>query len=216
MRFIEIAIAKGKIMKKTIAIVAVAAAALAASPAAAQTSTTGTVNVTGVVGGRCSVVQPGGNDTQTFTGAIDLQRLDAADGTLRSTLTGSTAATPADNLKVATRVVCTAANPSVGILATRLNTGGQTDPGTGYSNDIDYTAQVRVNRASGGVSTVSYSTLTGGATATTQALGERIAAGGANNVEVSVFGLRPEGGATSLLAEGTYTSTVSVYINPSL
>jgi hypothetical protein len=203
-------------MKKTIASALILAAGLAAAPAAAQTSATGTVNVTGIVGGRCSVVQPGGSETQTFTGAIDLQRLDTADGTLRSTLGGSTAATPADNLKVATRIVCTAANPSVGILATRLNTGGQTDPGAGYSNDIDYTAQVRVNRASGGVSTVSYSTLTGGGTATTAALGERIAAGGANNVEVSVFGLRPEGGTTSLLAEGTYTSTVSVYINPSL
>jgi hypothetical protein len=202
-------------MKKSFAATALILAALAATPAAAQ-SVNGTVNVTGTVGGRCSIVQPGGGaEVQTFTGAIDLKRLDAADGTLRSTLVGSSAATPADNLNVATRVVCTSANPTVGISATRLNTGGATDPGLGYSNDINYTAQIKVNTASGGTKAVSYSTLAGGAAATAQ-LGERIAAGNNNNVEVSVFGLNAEGGATSLLAEGQYTSTVTVFINPTM
>jgi hypothetical protein len=202
-------------MKKSFAATALILATLAATPAAAQ-SVNGTVNVTGTVGGRCSVVQPGGGaEVQTFSGAIDLKRLDAADGTLRSSLVSSTDATPADNLNVATRVVCTSANPTVGISATRLNTGGATDPGAGYSNDINYTAQVKVNTASGTTKSVTYSTLAGGAAATSQ-LGSRIAAGNSNNVEVSVFGLSAEGGATSLLAEGTYTSTVTVFINPTM
>lgn len=202
-------------MKKTLLASAIFLAGVAATPASAQT-VSGTVNITGTVGGRCSIVQPGGGaEVQQFTGSIDLKRLDSADGTLRSGLVSSTAASPADGLNVATRVVCTSANPTVGISATRLNTGGATDPGVGYSNDINYTAQVRVNTASGGTKAVSYSTLAGGAAATSQ-LGERIAAGSGNNVEVSVFGLQSEGGASSLLAEGTYTSVVSVYINPTM
>ena len=202
-------------MKKTIATILVAAAGLAATPAYAQ-SVTGTVNVTGTVGGRCSVVAPGGGtEVQTFSGAIDLQRLDAADGTLRSTLAASTGASPADSLSVGTRVMCNTANPTVGIIATPLNTGGATLPGAGYSNDINYTAQVKVNTASGVSKTVSYSTLVGGAAATAQ-LGERIAGGTANNVAVSVFGLSAKGGATSLLAEGKYTSVVTVTINPTM
>jgi hypothetical protein len=201
-------------MTKTIATVLAIAAGFAAVPAAAQT--TGTVNVTGTVGGRCSVVAPGGTtETATFGGTIDLQRLDATDGTLRSALTASTAASPAEGLSVGTRIVCNSANPTVGISATALNTGGATDPGAGYSNDINYWAQVKVNTASGGVKTVSYSTLTGGA-ATTAQLGERIAAGNANNVSVSVHGLAAEAGATSLLAEGRYAGTVIVTVNPTM
>jgi hypothetical protein len=206
-------------MKKTIAAVIAIAAGLAASPAAAQSANgvTGTVNVTGTVGGRCSVVAPGGGtEVQTFGGTIDLQRLDAADGTLRSTLASSTAAAPADGLTVGTRIVCTSANPTLGVVATRLNTGGTTNPGAGYSNNIDYTAQLRVNTASGGVRTVAYATATGGGTASTAQLGERIAAGTANNVAVSIYGLRAEHGTTSLLAEGRYDSVVTVTINPSL
>jgi hypothetical protein len=203
-------------MKKTIATVLAIAAGFTATSAFAQT-VTGTVNVTGVVGGRCSVVAPGGgSEVKDFSGAIDLQRLDAADGTLRSSLTGSSAAAPADNLSVATRIVCTTANPTVGISATPLNTGGATDPGAGYSNDINYVAQVRVNTASGSVKTVSYATATGGGTPVTAQLGERIAAGGTNNVAVSVHGLAAEAGATSLLAEGKYTSVISVTINPTM
>jgi len=202
-------------MKKTIATILVAAAGLAAAPASAQT-VTGTVNVTGTVAGRCSVVAPGGaTEVQTFAGAIDLQRLDAADGTLRSTLAASTTGSPADSLSVATRVMCNTANPTIGVIATALNTGGTTAAGAGYSNDINYTAQVKVNTASGTTKTVTYSTLVGGAAATAQ-VGERIAGGAANNVAVSVFGLSAKGGAASLLAEGKYTSVVTVTINPTL
>ena len=202
-------------MKKTLATAILMLAGIAAAPASAQ-SVTGNVTISGTVGGRCSIVQPGGgSEVASFTGAINLQRLDAADGTLRNTLAGSTAASPADGLTVGSRVVCTSANPTIGVIATRLNTGGTTDPGTGYSNDINYTAQLKVNTASGGTKAVSYGTLNGGAASTAQ-LGERIAAGSANNVDVSIFSLAAEGGATSLLAEGRYASTVTVTINPTM
>jgi hypothetical protein len=205
-------------MTKKIVSVLLAATAFAAAPAAAQTatqSTSGTVNVTGFVAARCSVVQPGGSNVQTFAGTIDLQRLDAADGTLRGDLSTSGTAAPADGLKVNTRVVCTSANPTVGISATKLNTGGASDPGAGYSNDIDYTAQVKVKTAGGSVEKVEYATKAGG-TAVTRALGQRLAGGADNNVEVSIYGLASEAGATSLLAQGTYTSTVTVSIEPTL
>lgn len=202
-------------MKKTLATAILLLAGIAAAPASAQ-SVTGNVTINGTVGGRCSVVQQGGgSDTPTFTGTINLQRLDAADGTLRGTLASSSAANPADGLTVGSRVVCTSANPTIGVIATRLNTGGTTDPGAGYSNDINYTAQLKVNTASGGTKAVSYATLTGGA-ATTAQLGERIAAGTGNNVDVSIFSLAAEGGSTSLLAEGSYTGLVTVTINPTM
>ena len=79
------------------------AAALAAVPAAAQ-SVSGTVNVTGTVADRCSVIGSGGL-AQSFTGDINLNRLDADDGTLRSGLVGSTSTTPADAKTVSARVV---------------------------------------------------------------------------------------------------------------
>ena len=202
-------------MTKTIISALIATSALIASPAMAATGdVTGTINVTGTVGARCSVIAPGGTvENQAYTGTIDLKRLDAADGTLRSTLAG--AATAADGIKVNARIVCTSANPTVGVIATKLNTGGATDPGAGYSNDIDYTAQIKVKAASGAYKTVTYSTLTD-TTAKTATLGERIAGGSADNVEVSIFNLASEAGATSLLASGTYTSTVTVTIQPTV
>lgn len=199
--------------KFAIAFVA-AAATLAALPAAAET--TGTINVTGNVQSRCSVIQPGGStEASTFSGTIALGRLDAADGTLKSALAGSTSATPAQGLTVSTRIVCNSANPTVGIAATKLNTGGATDPGTGYSNNVDYTAQVKVKTASGSTQTVSYSTGVGGA-ATTAKLGQRIAGGATDNFEVSAYGLAASNGATSLLAAGDYASVITVSIDPTI
>ncbi|HEY8591643.1 MAG TPA: hypothetical protein VIL42_02130 [Sphingomicrobium sp.] len=198
-------------MKKIALALIAAATALSAVPAAAQTAT-GTVNVTGTVAGRCSIIEAG-VDKQTFTGSIDLGRLDAANGTLRSDLGGATAA---DGKTVAARVVCTSANPTIGVSATRLNTGGAIDPGAGYSNDIDYTASLKVKTAAATTPTeVQYKTDVN-TTMVKQKLAGRIAGGTDNNVEVSISALKAENGAASILNEGTYRSVVSVSIEPTI
>ena len=202
-------------MKKIALAVGLSATALSASPAIAQ-QVTGTVNVTGTVAGRCSVIDAGAEKT-TFTGNIDLGRLDAADGTLRSELTSSTAVTPADAKKVTARVVCTSANPTISVSATKLAVANAGDPGVGYANVIDYVAALRVKTASTTTPLVEvkYDTLSDSAPITSK-LGSRIAGGSENNVEVNVSNLRTKGGATNVLNEGTYNSVVSLSITPTI
>jgi hypothetical protein len=190
-----------------------AAAAVAAFPAAAQT-TTGTVNITGTVAGRCSVINSGVAQ-QSFTGSIDLGRLDADDGTLRSALVSSLSASPADAKTVSARVVCTSANPTIGVQASKLSNGNAAAAADGYSNVIDYTASLKVKTAASTTVEAQYKTLSDSA-AVTKKLGGRIAGGSASNVEVSIFGLAPTNGTTSVLEQGTYNSTVSVTIEPTV
>jgi hypothetical protein len=202
-------------MKKTIFALALSASALSATPAFAQ-QVTGTVNVTGTVAGRCSVIEAGAEKT-TFTGNIDLGRLDAADGTLRSELTSSTSVSPADAKKVTARVVCTSANPTIGVSATKLAIANGGDAGAGYANVIDYVAALRVKTASSTtpLAEVKYDTLADTAPVTAK-LGARIAGGSDNNVEVNVSNLRTKGGSANVLNEGTYNSVVSLSITPTL
>jgi hypothetical protein len=108
--------------------------------------------------------------------------------------------------------------PTVAISATKLETGGGTLTGVnGYSDDINYTAQVRVNTASGGIQVRAYNTGTAAAPAgeaASGALTDRIAAGAANNVIVSVYDLHSESADTNLLTAGTYNGIITVNINP--
>ncbi|QIL01365.1 hypothetical protein G7078_00175 [Sphingomonas sinipercae] len=202
-------------MNKIALAVVLSATALSATPAMAQ-QVSGTVNVTGTVAGRCSVVESGAEKT-TFTGNIDLGRLDAADGTLRSELTSSTTASPADAKKVTARVVCTSANPTIGVSATKLAIANAGDAGVGYANVIDYVAALRVKTASSTnpLTEVKFDTLSD-STPITAKLGARIQGGTDNNVEVNVSSLRTKGGAGNVLNEGTYNSVVSLSITPTI
>lgn len=202
-------------MKKIAIAFALSATALSATPALAN-QVAGTVNVTGTVAGRCSVIEAGA-EQGTFTGSIDLGRLDAADGTLRSNLTSSTTTAPADAKKVLARVVCTSANPTIGVSATKLAVANAGAPGVGYANVIDYVAALRVTTASSATPLVEvkYDTLSDTAPITST-LGARIAGGTANNVEVNVSNLRTTGGAANVLNEGTYNSVVSLSITPTI
>ncbi|AXU19471.1 hypothetical protein C7W88_11185 [Novosphingobium sp. THN1] len=188
---------------------ATTAVAMTTAPAQAQTVTTGTVNVTGSVLGRCSVVAPGGSATQAFTGTIALGALDAADGTLATGFTNTTSAA-SGGTPVATRVVCTSASVSLAIVADRLSTAAAAV--SGYSNEIDYTAEMQVALAAGGNGTVTYSTAAG-ATAANSATVGRLAASG-NNIAVKAYGFSTRGGASNLLVAGNYTSTITVNIQP--
>lgn len=202
-------------MKKIAIAFALSATALSTTPALAQ-QVAGTVNVTGTVAGRCSVIEAGAEKT-TFTGNIDLGRLDAADGTIRAELTGSTTTSPADAKKVIARVVCTSANPTIGVSATKLAVANAGDSGAGYANVIDYVAALRVKTASSTTPLVEvkYDTLSDSAPITAK-LGSRIAGGTDNNVEVNVSSLRTKGGAANVLNEGSYNSVVSLSISPTL
>jgi hypothetical protein len=196
-------------MKKLVLLALAASTVAVVTPAAAQV--TGTVEVTGTVVGRCSVVQPGGGaGVATFTGAIPLGNLDEADGTLLTSLEGTTSAAPAGNV-VEARIVCNSANTNIHVEAGKLSNLAPADPG--YSNDIDYTAELEVATASTGLQTAKYNTLAPVAADHTKTIG-RIAAGAANNVKVRAYALAAEGGLTSLLVAGGYASTITVTINP--
>jgi hypothetical protein len=198
-------------MKKLVLLAMAASTVAIATPAAAQV--TGTVEVTGTVVGRCSVVQPGGGvGVGTFGGTIALSDLDEADGTLKATLEGTTSMAPAGT-PVETRVVCNSANTNISVNAGKLsNNVPLTD--AGYSNDIDYTAELEVNTTAG-LRYATYNTLAPVAADHTKQIG-RIAAGAANNIKVRAYALAAEGGLTSLLVAGNYTSTITVTINPVL
>lgn len=204
-------------MKKILFAALAASSALIAVPAAAQT-VTGTVNVTGTVGNRCSVVLPAGASSSTFSGTIALGTLDDADGTLRDNLIGSTTAAPADGLHVTTRVVCNTAAPVVTISATAMQVAGGTLTGaTGYSDTINYIAQVEVDKVGATSEFRRYNTATSAAPAgstATGALTAPISPAAGDNVDVSVFALASEGANTNVLAAGNYLGVVTVTVSP--
>ena len=196
-------------MKKIIFLALAASTVAVATPASAQT-VIGTVEVTGTVVGRCSVVQPGGSlGVGTFGGTIALSNLDEADGTLKTSLESTISAAPAGT-PVETRIVCNSANTNISVNAGKLSNSAAAD--TGYSNDIDYTAELEVNTTAG-LRYATYNTLAPVAADHTKQIG-RIAAGAANNVKVRAYALAAEGGLTSLLVAGNYTSTIIVTISP--
>lgn len=203
-------------MKKILLAALAAGSASIAMPAAAQV--TGTVDVTGTVTGRCSVVPAGSGGAGAFSGTIDLNTLDESDGTLRADLESSSSAAPADAQRVTTRVVCNTAAPTVAISATAMQISGGTLDGTaGYADTINYTAQVEVQLVGGGSEFRRVNTLSGSvAPGDSGALGARIlnTAGGAANVDVSVYDLHAEGSDSNILAAGTYNGVITVSIQP--
>lgn len=199
-------------MKKFLLLSAGVAIAAAANPAAAQ-SVTGTVNVTGNVAGRCSVVATGGSAAQTFSGTIGLAQLDEDDGTLKTTLEGTTASA-SGGTPVQTRVVCTSAAVNVDVTADTLANGTRgTAPATGYANEINYTAEMQVALASGSTDKVTFDTAAAANATAAKTVG-RLAASG-NNITVKAYGFATKGGAAGLLVAGDYTSTITVNIAPS-
>jgi|GEM_PF-3046021 len=201
---------------KKIALAALAAgSALIATPAAAQVA--GTVDVTGTVSGRCSVVPAGTEGASAFAGTIDLLTLDEADGTLRANLESSSSGSPADNKHVTARVVCNTATPTVSISATAMQiTGGTLDGTAGYADTINYTAQVEVDLVGGGSEFRGINTAGGPVGSASAPLGARVAntSGGAANVDVSVYNLHAEGSDSNILAAGTYNGVITVSIQP--
>ena len=178
-----------------------AAVVLALPQMALAQQATGTINLTGSVAGRCSVVGGG----QAFSETINLGELAGPDGRLRADLTD---ASP-DAVRNFS-VVCTSATPRVRLSATRLATG--TTAPTGYANNIDYTAQVAVLQASGTPPQITYTTASSLPAPTNVQLTAPLA-NTADNVTIRVYSFGTDAGA--LLVAGSYSSVIHVTISPS-
>lgn len=172
-----------------------AALALLSGGTAEAASVSGTVDVIGHVTGTCSV-QPGGGGT--FGDTIDLGELDGADGKISSTLTGSTISGASKTFSV----ICNTGTPSVSLTATAMK-DGVVSPAAGYTNTVDYKAQLDLALSPSGTSTFTFATATSSATGTSPLASPL--AGTANNVTVSVNSANTDGGAnTSILTQGNY------------
>jgi len=193
-------------MKKTI-LIGAALVGLTTAPAALAQTVSGTVNVTGSVSARCVVITGAGGGT--FTGSIPLGELAGTDGTLSSTLAGSTNASPGGSTQF--RVNCNSAAPKVTLSATRLALSPTVTAPAGYANVIDYTADLDASLASGSTQTVSYVTAAALPAPTVQTLSDSFA-NTANNLAIKAHSLSTA--ASALLMAGNYSSVISVTIEP--
>jgi hypothetical protein len=178
-----------------------AAALLALPQMALAQQVTGTINLTGSVAGRCSVLGGG----QAFSETINLGELSGPDGRIRTDMTD---ASP-DAIR-SFSVVCTSATPRVRLSATRLSTG-VTAP-AGYANNIDFTSQLAVLQASGTPPSITYTTASSLPAPTDVQLTAPLA-NAADNVTLRVYSFGTAAGA--LLVAGAYTSVILITISPS-
>ena len=198
-------------MKKLV-LAAMAAASMVAlaGPAAAQ-SVTGTINITGSVGSKCTVIPSGGGTSSTFGATVALGELAQADGSLKAsgTLAALFNAGGDGTSAMAFRVVCTSSAPTVAVDATQITTGAGDNATAGYANRIDYQANVGLTLVSGS-QTVSNDSASA-ATDPTSLTGRL--AGTGNNVVVTAQDFRTASGH-DLLEAGSYTGQVVVTIAP--
>ena len=187
-------------MKKIVLAALAASAAFIAMPAAAQT-VTGTVNLTGSVAPKCFVLPGNGS---TFTGSVNFGELAAADGTLRTGLSGDVTAAA-----LAFRVLCTTAHPDVTVNANPL--AAATPAPAGYSNTINYNAHVAFSIVGGGTDNVSNDSTAPAATAAT--LSGRLNGTG-TNIAITADTFRTAAASDILVADPSYTGTIVVTVAP--
>jgi hypothetical protein len=195
-------------LKRLLVGTAAVAAGLDLAGAASAQSATGSVGVTGAVTTKCAVITGGAGTS--FTGTIGLGQLNAANGTIATTFSNSTVTAAAGALTF--QINCNGSDAAVDLRATRLSTSGTAV--AGYSNNIDYSAALTASLAAGSTKTFTYTTAPTLPADTTGTLGGRLA-NGTGNITVSIYGLAPENGLTSLLAAGNYASTITVSVTPS-
>lgn len=194
-------------MKNLIAASAILMALTMAAPASAQ-SVSGQVNVSGFVSPRCGASFEGDS---TFSGAITLGELSQTDATLSTSLANTTTSAPAG--EVLFTVGCTTTASTVTLSATRLSNPA-TQPGPTSSNEIDYTAEIKIAQANGGFTFINYRTAAATPAPTVTALNDFFA-NQANNFSVRVYDLAAENGTASFLIPGDYTSVITITVSPS-
>ena len=197
-------------MKKNILFALTAVSALAiAAPASAQ-DVTGVVDITGTVAPKCLVVPGAGANFGTIAGSpVSLGELAGADGTLATDL--ATRFTTAGGSVLSTRVVCTSAAPAIAVDADTITSTTAAD--TGYSNVIDFTANVAVTTVTGPAGP--FTNNSSGAAGTLTAIGGRLANNGSNNITISATNFSA-GAGNPLLVAGDYTGKITVLISPSI
>lgn len=185
---------------KKIALLALAASTAAiATPSMAQT-VTGTINISGSVANKCTVVN-GATTSATFGTTINMGELADADGTLLPTATLSTTFGTQTGAAASARVVCTTLNPTVAIDADPLvNT---TAAPTGYVNTVHFDAKATVSK-SGGTTADFTNDSTGAATAAAP-LGGALAATG-TNVAISTSNWRTISNSGQQMVAGAYNN----------
>jgi hypothetical protein len=184
-------------MNKTALLFAAAAAvASLSSPAFAQAS--GTVVVNGTVAAKCTAVTPIG-------GTISLGELAKTDGTVEKTFAGAP-----NGLSREFTVRCNGANPNLSVEARTLVNAAAADSPNGYTNKVDYTANLAAKGAKGQTTTISDLSNNGGAT--TGRIGDRLAAE-ANNIVLTI-GEGMTSNSTAILEAGTYAGSVDIVISP--
>lgn len=192
-------------MKK---IALLALAATIATPSMAQTAVTGTINITGTVAGKCSVV-PVSGDGSTFTANVAMGELAATDGTLKATGTLATTFGTAGGSALSVRVVCTTATPTIAVDADPLVSA--TAAPTGYANTVHYRANVLVAKAT--TASQTYTNDSDAAASSAVSIGDRLAATG-NNVTVSTSDWHTPALGELLVAATDYSGKIVVTIAP--
>lgn len=188
---------------KKIALLALATAAAISTPAAAQT-VTGTINITGEVGNKCFVLPGAGS---TFGGTVAMGELSKGDGTLKDSavLSATFASVGTIANALSAQVLCTTAAPSVTVTAEPLKSA--VTPDAGYTNTVDYTADVKFTLVSTTQDVSDSSTVAAGTAAT---LSGRLNGTG-TNVSVATSNWTASG---VLVAATDYTGKITVVIAP--
>lgn len=190
------------------ALTAVSALAIAA-PASAQ-NVTGTVDITGTVAAKCLVVPGAASTFGTAVGMpVALGELAAADGTLATDL--ATRFTTIGAGALSARVVCTSAAPTIAVDADTITSATAME--AGYSNVIDFTANVAVTTTTGAAGP--FTNDSSGAAGAATAIGGRLANNGTNNITISASGFTA-GAGNPLLVAGSYAGKITVLIAPSI
>lgn len=195
---------------KNIALIAMTAAAAIATPAMAQSTTTvtGTINIEGSVAPKC-FVQTGETTGSTFGGIVSLGELAKADGTLEDSSVLEAAFNGANASVINALVICTATQANVTVDADPLvNTASAA---TGYTNTVNYSADVAFTLATGTTPTT-VKNLTTASSATQGTLTAPFKTGGTHNVEVRTSGWTANG----VLVAGEYDGKIVVTIEPSV
>lgn len=180
--------------------------------AAMAANVNGSTSLTGTVTDRCLVSGSGAGNT--FDGTIPLGTLNGVDGTVSTSLRGSSIS----GASLSFTLICNTLTPQVALSATTMGDG--VTPSPGYTSLVDYTADLTLDKAGGGSQKFSY--VTHGSPAATMGSLAAPLAGTSDNVTVSVNTLNTDGGAnTSILTSGNYGSAgggtggvISITISP--
>jgi hypothetical protein len=185
-------------MKKFALLALAASTAALATPSMAQT-VTGTINISGSVANKCTVVN-GSTTSATFGTTINMGELAGNDGTLLPTATlEGTFVTQTAGANIA-RVVCTTLNPTISVDADPLV--NSTSNPTGYVNTVHFQADVAVTKVG---SSQTYSNDSNAAAGSATPLGAALAATG-NNVAITTSNWRTISNSGQQMVAGSYNN----------